>query len=129
MKKLVLTLSLLAASMGSFAQPIQIAANNENEEWIGFPESFTKIKDGYSILISKRRTDIANPEETRGYFAVTFDDCKRGHGNLYTRDDTEIDWRVATVISTKNMTTVGDQIGATICETGILIDKNRKHKK
>lgn len=129
MKKLVLALAILASSVCSLAQPVQIAENTQNEEWIGFPESFTKIKDAYSILISKRRTDIANPEETRAYFAVSFDDCKRGYGNLYIRDDTESDWRVATVISTKNLSTVGDQIGSTICETGTLIDKNRKSKK
>lgn len=124
MKKFLAGVCLVCASLSVHAEAILMATSADNtQEWYGYAESFTRVSDAYSVMIGKRFPKSPNKDEERFFVAVSFDDCKRGFGSLYTRDRENQNWAVSSNISMSDQKTVGDAVAALICEAGKAMKK------
>ena len=125
MKKIAIALALAATVISAQAEEVFLTNNSANtESWFGYPESFTKIKDAYSVLIAKRFAN-GNPDQ-RMYAAVSFVDCTKGYGSLYLKDTEKDAWSISSNFSFSANRTVGDTIAANICNAGKEIEKSSK---
>ena len=62
MKKIAIALLLAATTFSAQADEVFLTNNSGNtESWYGYPESFTKIKDAYTVLIAKRFNSANRP--------------------------------------------------------------------
>ena len=128
MKYLIAALALITTS--AFSQPVEITKTDNNKvSWVIYPESFTKISDGFAALIAKR--DLAgNKSEARMFIGVPFDTCVMGYGSVYAKLSMSEEWQLAQTVTLKNPTTVADASAKFICEVGrALEEKNKTSKK
>lgn len=126
MKKIAIALLLAATTFSAQADEVFLTNNSGNtESWYGYPESFTKIKDAYTILIAKRFNNTNRPDE-RMFAAVSFVDCARGFGSLYVKDSEQANWFISSNFSIEANRTVGDTIAGNICNAGREFEKAQK---
>ena len=125
-KKIAFAALAIAMTIPSFADEILIADNAEGtESWFAYPETFTVMKDAYSVL-GLKRFNREKRNDLRMYFAVSFEDCKKGFGTLYSRDNPKQNWEMLTQFNVAAGRTIGDVMATEICETGKEISKPTK---
>ena len=129
MKKIGIALALAVTVISAQAEEVFLASNSQGtESWFGYPETFTKIKDAYSVLVAKRYSQAGRDDE-RIFTAVSFSDCARGFGSLYMKNNESDSWRIVSNVSISASQTVADIIAANICNAGKEFEKNSKPVK
>ena len=126
MKKIAIALALATTVISAQAEEVFLVNNSQGtESWFGYPETFTKLKDAYSVLVAKRFSK-ADRNDERMYAAVSFSDCARGFGSLYLKDDERDSWRITSNFSIDANRTVADFLAANICNAGKEFEKVNK---
>ena len=123
-KKLAFAALAIALTVPALAEEVHIADNSSgSESWFAYPETFTVMKDGYSVL-GVKRFNIEKRNDVRIYFAVTFEECKKGFGSLYTRENPKQDWDLISQFNISAGRTVSDAIASEICTAGKELTKS-----
>lgn len=126
--KLVLAALAVALSVPALAEEVHITDNSSgSESWFAYPETFTVLKDGYSVL-GMKRFNHEKRNDVRIYFAVSFEECKKGFGSLYTRENAKQEWSTVSQFNISAGTTVGDSIATEICTAGKELTKSSPKK-
>ena len=125
MKKIAIALALAATVISAQAEEVFLVSNSAGSEyWFAYPETFTKIKDAYSVMVAKRFAN-GNPD-ARMFAAVSFADCAKGYGTLYVKDNERDSWSISSNFSFSANRTVGDTLAANICNAGKEFEKVNK---
>ena len=74
--------ALVLAATTAVAQPVKLVESHDGEVWVGYPETVSTLKDGFSMLVGKR---VPGQEESRMFFGVETSTCTRRFGTVYAR--------------------------------------------
>jgi hypothetical protein len=121
MKIYAIALALVATTAS--AEPIELFKSDRGStSWVMYPETFSKIEDGYAAMIGKRAVNNSKPE-VRVFMGVDYETCSKGFGSLYTKESIQDKWKVVSNVSTKSLATNADAIATAICEVGDEVEK------
>lgn len=125
MKKIIMV-CMFVVSAFVCADEVHLVTNSaETESWYAYSETFTKVKDGYSVMLV-HRFNKANKNDVRSWAGMSFTDCSRGYGSLYTKDSEKDNWEFTSNVSIETAKTVADIIAANICNAGEKMNKTVK---
>lgn len=128
-KYAILLASVLWLSSAVYAEPIEIASSaKQNTVWVMYLETFTRLQDGFSVLVAERDlTGRAN--ENRVYAGVMRETCTNKHGSLYARVTPQGKWEPMSTVTLGSPSTVADITANVICAIGNEIDKKSPPEK
>ena len=111
MKHIIASTILVVASMAASAAPAKIFEDHE-ETWYVHTETFGRLKEGVSVLISKQYKDTN--KTIRFYLGAEYESCKKGFGELHIKEAPRGEWQPLTMF-TKGGTTIGDNVADILC--------------
>jgi hypothetical protein len=123
MTKFILAIIFALSAVTSQAKEVFLTLNSDGTEaWYGYPETYTRLGDGYSILFARKYTSD-NKQNARMYYAVTNEECSKGFGSLYGRVSAEEQWKIIAQFSIDANKMVGDFLAHELCLYGFEMDK------
>lgn len=123
MKKYAVLLASVLCLGTTFAEPVEIASTaKRNTVWIMYTETFTRMKDAYSVLVAER-DNTGQTNENRMYVGVLHETCANGHGVVYARHSPQAKWEMLSSVTLGSPVTVADITANVICNVGKTIDK------
>ena len=115
---------VMLSAVTAFAQPVEISRSDDGEVWVGYVETFNRMKDGFSMMVGQR---IPGRNENRSFVGVESTTCQRGFGTLFFRMSPNDQWQELMNITTLNTQTVGDEIGQRLCMIGgVRVDQRNR---
>jgi hypothetical protein len=105
--------AMMFAASTAMAQPVKLAESHDGDEWFGYPETMSVLKDGYSMLVGKR---VPGEEESRMFFGVEASTCTRRFGTVYARKRLADDWEPVAEVVLNNTHSVADSIAHILCD-------------
>jgi hypothetical protein len=105
--------AMMFAATTAVAQPVKLVESHDGEVWVGYPETVSILKDGYSFLVGKR---VPGEEESRMFFGVEKATCTRRFGTVYARKRSADDWESVGEVALNNTHSVADAIAHILCE-------------
>lgn len=127
MKKLIWIAALMVAAFTVQAKEVYITAN-EGTEWYIYNDTFSNEDGGYSFMVLSR--EVANEKNTgRVFIGVPFEDCAKGFGTMFIRENQREQWGVASpfrlVVRNGEKHTVADILASNICYAGEYLNKQK----
>ena len=123
MKRYAALLATLLGLSAVYAEPIEIATSDKrNTVWVMYPETFTRMQDGYSVMIAERDA-TGRTNENRMYTGVMRETCVNGHGALYARPSPQAKWELMSSVTLGTPLTIADATANAICIVGKELDK------
>jgi len=125
MKKLIATIAIaMSVSMASANDDrIKITEDKDGAVWAGHISTFNKMSDGASIMISQYEKQKA---PVRFFAAMTFDDCRKGFGALYTRGSPNERWEFDRTVELRKNGSIADAIAMFVCHVNASYDEMMK---
>ena len=122
--KSVILAAFLAVSTAVSAQPVEISRSDDGEVWVGYFETFSRNRDGFTMMVGQR---IPGRNENRSFVGVEVTTCQRGFGALFFRMSPNDQWQELMNITTLSTQTVGDEIAQRLCSIGgVRVDQRNR---
>lgn len=129
MKKYAVLLASVLCLGFANAEPVEIASTSKrNSVWVMYTETFTRMKDAYSVIIAER-DNSGQANESRMYVGVLHETCANGHGVLYARLSPQAKWEMLSTVTLGSPTTVADVAANVICNVGKRVEQKSTPEK